>query len=155
MHNTWCIHMYTLYEQREWKKQVVVDSQLLQEAIMCLRKDVLCRIVLLQLEHFAPAEKLRMLEVHSAFRVPVPRPSQPLTKDCNHAKRGRMFVRVVKAAGWQVAERLHIASHRFTLLSSFMAHCFEGPSTGCRALAKAQGESADHGMENGSKWIKT
>ena len=45
---------------------------------------------------------------------------------------------------------LHIAS----LLSSFMAHCFEGPSTGCRALAKAQGESADHGMENGSKWIK-
>ena len=81
---------------------------------MCLRKDVLCRIVLLQLEHFAPAEKLRMLEVHSAFRVPVPRPSQPLTKDCNHAKRGRMFVRVVKAAGWQVAERLHIASHRFT-----------------------------------------
>ena len=117
---------------------------------MCLRKDVLCRIVLLQLEHFAPAEKLRMLEVHSAFRVPVPRPSQPLTKDCNQTKRGRMFVRVVKAAGWQVAERLHIAS----LLSSFMAHCFEGPSTGCRALAKAQGESADHGMENGSKRIK-
>lgn len=60
-----------------------------------------------------------MLELHSAFRVPVPRPSQPLTKDCNHAKRGRMFVRVVKAAGWQVAERLHTASHRFTSLHSF------------------------------------
>ena len=76
--------------------------------------------MLLRSEHFAPAEKLRMLELHSAFRVPVPRPSQPLTKDCNHAKRGRMFVlRVVKAAGWQVAERLHTASHGFTSLHSF------------------------------------
>ena len=65
------------------------------------------------------------------------------------------MLRVVKAAGWQVAERLHTASHGFTPFVFRRAHCFEGPSTGCRALAKAQGESADQKPKSSSAGIQT
>ena len=131
--------MYALCEQRGWKRShhVLIERQMFCVEWCCFNRNTL-----------APADQQSCECLNCTAPSESQWPSQTLTKDCNHAKRGTCLCsKSCRLAGCCFL----VASHGFTP-SVQSSHSDEGPSTGCTALAKAQGghgKSANHGV---AKW---